>query len=223
MKFSSARQAIYAAYAIHLGSTSSMEPVISGTKQNNIGKILNAFEAGHIISAVEKLPQAQKELLMVLYGPRLFTGRCAHARTVQLLCDYISTQYPHRYSSAQIETNERFRLWGLMDCALKNHQALALRGQGVFTKPAHYCAEIKRLYSLGIEANHFTRKYEDALTAATECIDKIERIALPKVSKAVVKVWHLQSDFIDTDVMSDDQAANYLTYNEVKEAGGVAA
>lgn len=75
---------------------------------------------------------------------------------------------------------------------------------------------------MSIEANHFTRKYEDALNAATKCIDKIEEIALPKVSKAVVKVWHLQSDFIDTDVMSDDQAVNYLTYNEVKEAGGVA-
>jgi hypothetical protein len=223
MKFSSARQAIYAAYAIHLGSTSSMEPVINGTKQNNIGKILNAFEAGHIISAVEKLPQAQRELLMVLYGPRLFTGRCAHARSICLLSDYASTQHPHKYSSAQIECNERFRLWALMDFALKHHQALALRGQALFTKPAHYTTEIKRLYNLGIEANHFTRKYDDALKAASECIDKIERIALPKVAKAVVKVWRLQSDFIDTDVMSDDQAANYLTYNEVKEAGGVAA
>ena len=50
----------------------------------------------------------------------------------------------------------------------------------------------------------------------------MEAIALPKVAKAVVKVWHHQSDFIDTEVMSDDQAANYLTYNEIKEAGGVA-
>jgi hypothetical protein len=223
MKFSSARQAIYATYAIHLGSASSMEPVINGTKQNNIGKIFNAFEVGHIISAVEKLPQAQRELLMVLYGPRLFTGRCAHARSICLLSDYASTKHPHKYSSAQIECSERFRLWGLMDCALKNHQALAMRGQALFTKPAHYTAEIKRLYNLGIEANHFTRKYDDALKAASECIDKIERIALPKVAKSVVKVWRLQSDFIDTDVMSDDQAANYLTYNEVKEAGGVAA
>ena len=57
MKFISARQAIYAAYTIHLGSTSSMEPMISGTKQNNIGKILNAFETGHITVIIHNIQQ----------------------------------------------------------------------------------------------------------------------------------------------------------------------
>ena len=222
MKFSSARQAIYAAYAIHLGSTSSMEPVISGTKQNNIGTMLNGYEAGHIISVVEQLPQAQKELLMVLYGPTIFTGRCAHARTVQLLCDYVGTKFT-RFSPGNISQPHQYRLWALMDCVLKNYQSEALRNQKIFTKPLHFCAEVDRIYQLKIEANHFNRCWEDALCAGTEFIDKIEAIALPKVAKAVVKVWHLQSDFIDTDVMSDDQAANYLTHNEVKEAGGVAA
>jgi len=222
MKFISARQAIYAAYSIHLGSTSSMEPVINGTKQNNIGKILNAYEAGHIISVVEKLPQAQRELLMVLYGPMLFTGRCAHARIVQLLCDYVGTKFA-RFTPGTISQPHQYRLWALMDCVLKNYQSEALRAQKVFTKPLHFCAEVDRLYQLQIEANHFNRCWDDALIAGTECIDKIEAIALPKVAKAVVKVWHLQSDFIDTDVMSDDQAANYLTYSEVKDAGGVAA
>jgi hypothetical protein len=222
MKFISARQAIYAAYAIHLGSTSSMEPVINGTKQNNIGKILNAFEAGHIISAVEKLPQAQRELLMVLYGPMLFTGRCAHARVVQLLCDYVGSKIT-RFSPGTISQPHQYRLWALMDCVLKNYQSEALRQQKMFTKPLHFCAEVDRLYQLKIEANHFNRCWDDAIRTGTECIDKIEAIALPKVAKAVVKVWHLQSEFIDTSVMSDDQAANYLTYSEVKEAGGVAA
>ena len=222
MKFISARQAIYAAYAIHLGSTSSMEPQIHGSKQNNIGKLLNAFEAGHIISAVEKLPQAQRELLMVLYGPMLFTGRCAHARTVQLLCDYVGTKVA-KFSPGTIKQPHQHRLWALMDCVLKNYQSDAIRHEKLFTKPLHFCAEVDRIYQLKIEANHFNRCWDDALRAGTECIDKIERIALPKVSKAVVKVWHLQSDFIDTDVLSDDRAAHYLTHNEVKRAGGVAA
>tara|TARA_B110001454_G_scaffold54930_2_gene53719 strand:+ start:13952 stop:14620 length:669 start_codon:yes stop_codon:yes gene_type:complete len=222
MKFISARQAIYAAYAIHLGSTSSMEPQIHGSKQNNIGKLLNAFEAGHIISVVEKLPQAQRELLMVLYGPMLFTGRCAHARIVNLLSNYVGTKLP-RFTEGTITEAHRYRLWALMDCVLKNYQSEALRSQKMFTKPLHFCAEVDRLYDLKIEANHFSRTWDDAINAGTECIDKIERIALPKVAKAVVKVWHLQSDFIDTDVLSDDQATHYLTHNEVKQAGGVAA
>lgn len=222
MKFISARQAIYAAYAIHLGSTSWMHSEINGSKQNNIGKLLNAFEAGHIISVVEKLPQIQRELLMVLYGPMLFTGRCAHARVVQLLCDYVGSQIT-RFSPRTISQPHQYRLWALMDCVLKNYQSEALRQQKMFTKPLHFCAEVDRLYQFKIEANHFNRCWGDAIRTGTECIDKIEAKALPKVAKSVVKVWHLQSDFIDTDVMNEDQAANYLTYNEVKEDGGVAA
>ncbi|MDP0562700.1 MAG: hypothetical protein QS721_10410 [Candidatus Endonucleobacter sp. (ex Gigantidas childressi)] len=62
MNFISARQAIYAAYAIHLGSTSSMESVINGTNKNNIGKILNAFEIGHITVLIHNIQQLKIDI-----------------------------------------------------------------------------------------------------------------------------------------------------------------
>jgi len=74
MHFTSACQAIYVAYSIHLGSPNKLEFTTPGTKVNNIAQQLNKYESGHIIAAVEALPLPQKELLIHLYGLGLFVG-----------------------------------------------------------------------------------------------------------------------------------------------------
>ena len=190
MKFFNARHAIHQAYSIHLGSPNMLEPLVAtSTKHNALVQILNSYEAGHIISAVESLPANQKEMLLLLYAPDVFMSKQAHGRCVQLLVDRVISQGKYQ----DLSEAEYLRLYALMACQLDNYQALSLRGKPIFSKPYHYQKHIKQKFKLTIEAEHFARKWDLALSLGFECIEEIEKIALPKVAAAVHTVQTKQA------------------------------
>lgn len=188
MHWVSGRRAINDAYEINLLSR---DPFSAGGTRtvNSTTKAANAFEAGKIISVVEKMDSVGKGWLMVAYGPEY---SLANFRSVYqyLWAKYEATDdYKARKSKTQAKLLQLLQ-WRIDDLRFRSRcyfvdkrRDTDFKFSDEYDRPKHPKAVIATL--LGTDPKHFDREFGFPWDFWKQVTDELDKQYLPPVSAVV--------------------------------------